>query len=318
MRTPSQTVHAIQGAPAHPLCGDLEPFICWVCGGAAARGALRTKWQGANFTGQNRVRCQESAHVCEACVVVMAGRPPNTERFWTHLVDGDSHVRVNKGSKPTIRDFLRRRKTGMWFAAIADSGQKHIIPWAPLNAPHQTGGVVLFEEAIVTLPRDDAGWRLLDELAELLTDGTTKEELSSGDYGPRAWQLLGARLRAFEAAFGELRGGAWFELAVWLAQRDEEQVQARLDAEKKAKEAKRESERRAKRDATKPHRRAAPRSPRRVPADAGVQRPQALDDAPGPDAIGRADVREPRGVGHHDDPHAAAPRGDGEQLALLP
>lgn len=42
----------------------------------------------------------------------------------------------------------------------------------------------------------------------------------------------------FEQTYAYLRGGAWFRLAVWLAQRDEEAVAQRLAAEKEAKRAK--------------------------------------------------------------------------------
>lgn len=319
--TPSQIAHRIGGSKAHELASDRDPFTCWVCGGRATRGALRWQWAGANFTGQNRVRCPDSDVVCEACIVVMAGKPPNTERMWSHLVDGDEHVRVNKGQKPTIREFLRREHRATWWAAIADSGKKHIIPWCPLNAAGQSGGRVLFEDALVMLPRDAGGWALLDEIAGLLTAGATKEEVSRGEYGPRAWQLVGERLRAFETARGSLRGGSWFDLAVWLAQRDEAAVAERLEAEKAAKAAKKKEAKandgRRKGKAANANGRGAARTPKRVPADARVQRAQALGPDPRPDARGSAVLGEPGGVANDHDPDAATGGASGGQLTLL-
>lgn len=318
MRTLSQAIHAVAGSPPRPDCADRAQFICWVCGNPATRGMDRARWQGANFTGQNRVRCPESDFICEACVVVMAGRPPNTERLWTHLVEGASHVRVNKAQKPIMREFLRRAHLAPWGAAIADSGQKHICPWAPLNPPNQTGGVILFEEAIVDLPRDEHGWSLLHELREVLTDGATKEEIGRGEYGPRAWQLLGGRVRAFEDTWGHLRGGAWFDLALWLAQRDEERVQARMAAEKAAKEEERAAKRRPKGKAPNPDRRGSARSAGGVPRDAGRERAEALGASPESPPVQRADELDAGRVADGDAARASAPRPELGQLALFP
>lgn len=311
----SEMVHRIAGAPEQSGCESREAFHCWICGVLATRGQPRTAWAGANFVGQNKARCVESMLVCEACVYVMAGRPPDTARMWTHLVEGDTHRRENKGGKPAIRAFLRAPHAAPWAAAIADSGQKHVIPWTPINVGGQAGGAVLFEESRVELPCDDDGWRLLDELTELLTGGATKEEILRGDYGPRAWELLGARLRTFEARRGAaLRGGAWFELAVWLAQRDEVAVAERMAAEKETKNARR----RRKGAAANPDGGGGARTARRVPRDAGVQRAQALDHTPGPHESGSAEQRERRGVGDADDAHAPTGGAYGEQLSLLP
>ena len=321
--TASQVVHRIGGFKASPICSDVEPFVCWVCGGRSGRGAKRAAWQGAMFTGQNRVRCPASEFVCEACVVVMAGKPPDTERMWSHLVEGDSHQRCNKGHKPQIREFLRRQHAAPWFAAIADSGQKHIVPWCTVNPAGQSGGRILLEEAEIDLPRDAAGWALLDEIADLLTAGATKEEMGRGEYGPRAWSLCGAALRAFEEARGHLRGGAWFELAVWLAQRDEAAVEARMQAEKEAKQAKAKQAKEAERErsrkgkAAKPDRGGAPRTKKGVPRDAGVQHTEALGSAPGQDARGGAVDGDSGGVGHHDGANATTGRKPVGQLSLL-
>lgn len=318
MSTASQILHRIAGSRRLDECVDVEMFYCWVCGGRSERGQKRWKWAGANFTGQNKARCPESDYVCEACVMVMAGRPPDTERMWSHLVEGDTHERANKGQKPSILAFLRRRHSATWFAAIADSGQKHIIPWCQVNTPHRRGGVVLFEEMTVTVPESDGEWGLVDAIAQALTDGLTKEGIASGDYGPRAWQLLGAaRLRDLERRFSSHRGGAWFDLALWLAQRDEAAVQARLDAEKVAKEAKKNAGRGSKGEDEKPHRRGGTRTTKRVPPDARLQRAEALGSDPGPTPSCGANEREPGGVAHDDDAHAPVGSSAGDQLTLL-
>jgi hypothetical protein len=334
--SPSQIIHKILGLKPNAMCRDMEAFHCWVCGGDATRGVERHKWAGANFTGQNRVRCAESGYVCESCVHVMAGKPPDTERMWTHLVEGSSHVRVNKGQKPAIRDFIRRTHEAPWFAAIADSGKKHLIPWTPINAPGQAGGAVLFEEAIVELPRDAEGWSMLDDIAELLTMGATKEEILSGALGSRAWQLCGAKLHAFETKHGFRRGGQWFELAIWLAQRDEAAVAERMEAEKLDKAAKKAAAKTTKPKADGPTKKKGPKRERgkerasadadsgasagaseRVPGDAWVQRPEALGSVAEPDAGGISAERIGGGVDDQDGADASVGGAASGQLSLF-
>jgi hypothetical protein len=234
----SQLLHAREGSPVVAECADVGIAPCWVCGSPSSRAQPRAAWQGANFTGQSRVRAPTSEHVCEACVWAMAGRPPDTLRMYSHLCEvGGEYLRLNKGDKPAMRAFLRRPHASAWFAAVADSGQKHVVPWAPVNPPGARGRV-LFEETVVHLPGGPEGWRLLDDAAALLTAGATKAEVEAGRYEARAWQLCGARLPAFERAHGGERSGPWFSLALFLAQRDEAVVEERLAAEKTARAAK--------------------------------------------------------------------------------
>ena len=146
MDSAASLLHRACGSPVIAECGDLAPVPCWHCGGDTVRGRLVAEWAGASFTGQNRIRCPSSLHICEACVWVMArssdvpGRPaapgqqcgPNFRNF-SHMLDARGYVNASKGEKPAIRAWLRGPKSGAWFAAIADSGQKHVVPYAPIN-----------------------------------------------------------------------------------------------------------------------------------------------------------------------------------------
>jgi hypothetical protein len=324
MRSASQVLHAIMGSPAAPGAGDVASFHCWVCGSTATRGQQRWKWSGANFTGQNKARCPPSDYVCESCIVVMAGKPPNTERMYSHFVEGESWLRVNKGQKPAMREFLRREKRAPWFASIADSGQKHIVPWSPVNAPG-IRGFVLFEEALIELP-DEPGWSLVDDIAQMLTDGATKDEILPGAWTARAYSLLGLeRVERFEEAYGSMRGGPWFELAVWLAQRDEEKVAARMEAEKAANAAKKAKAK----EATSGNRKGGKgkaqnadgggnsRPAKRVPAHSGVQRPDALVDDIRQAPSSGEDVGNRRAVVHGDAKRAPVVQSGQEQLGFI-
>lgn len=261
--TPSQIVHRLAGGKQMPECGTCESdgICCYVCSGPVARGMPVDKWMSGSFTGQTTVACPGSSIVCESCCFVMSrlspvpGREPKegktlggNYRNYSHLwEDGAGYSNASKGEKPAILAFLSRNHDGEWFAAIADSGQKHVLPYTPINPPGRRGSV-LFDEALIRLPEDLS---LVSVLSQLLTDGATKEELERGDYRPATWQRLGRdRLREFEQEHGRTRG-AWFCLALWLAQRDEASVAERLEAEKKAAEVKKAEEKSARRKQTK-------------------------------------------------------------------
>ena len=73
-------------------------------------------------------------------------------RNYTHLWDERGYANASKGEKPVIREFLARNHAGPWFAAIADSGQKHVLPFARLNGPGRPGIVLLDELVVRVLP----------------------------------------------------------------------------------------------------------------------------------------------------------------------
>lgn len=312
-------------------CEEIGASVpCWVCSGYTTRGMPQRAWAGSSYTGQNKVRAPGSSWVCEACVHIhsriapVPGRPPaegkklgGNFRNYSHLFEQTSAVfyqNASKAEKPAILDFLRRPKVGLWWAAIADSGQKHVIPGAPINAPGLRGRV-LFEETVVELPRPD-GWALVNDTAALLTAGATKEEIGRGLYGAGAWERCPTRIRSFESCWARLRHGAWFILALWLAQRDEEAVAARRDAEAQQKAAKAPRRRRGREDegeVANAHRGGAARGPRGVPGQRR-QPDEALGSAPEPDAQRGAAERDRRGVGHG--ALARTPAAGAQQLGL--
>lgn len=256
----------------------------------------------------------------------------NVSNLWEHgwrsppfapVVDGDGavlqyngppglgYVNASKGEKPLQREFLAREHEGPWFAAIADSGQKHVLPYARINGPGRAG-VVLFDDQLIRVPGDVS---LIGDMCELLTVGATKEELASGVYGVGAWTRCESAIRGFEGAHAASRGGGWFALALWLAQRDESEVQRRLAAEKAERDAKTERRKnRASRDRV-----VSRRAKQGVHSDAAAQGAQALA-APASGARGEPDGSRDDGPVAGADPHPAAHHNDPkqpQQLALF-
>ena len=294
-----QIVHRILGSP--PVDGhSVLSGSCYVCGGTISRGTPVVDWMSSSYTDQNRVARPASTHVCESCGFITSrlspvpGRPAKegksfggNYRNYSHLWESGwcappcgedteslgEYVNASKGQKPLIRSFLERKHTGDWFAAIADSGQKHVLPYTTINAPGR-GGVIMFDDAIVNVPVDTS---LIGVMVQLLTDGATKEEIERGDYRPVTWQRIGKdRLREFERSHGKNRGH-WFALSIWLAQRDEESVAERMAHEKIDTDARKESEKNATRK---------PREPKSTKPKATTRgRTHRVDcDVPRPDA----------------------------------
>lgn len=259
-----QLLHRYLGCPKPSDCDVSDVGSCWVCGCGYDSGVDARKWLSGAMTDQNQCRDPDAEYVCSACVYFRArtsevpGRLPGpcskcrgqnaaaclkcegtgknaaggNYRNYTHMFDAGAgeYTTASKGEKPTILAFLRREKRGVWFAAIADSGQKHVLPYAPINSAG-VEGVVLFDDLLVTVP-DAAEWELADAMALLLTAGATKEEIASGRYGSAAWSRCAQTIRMFEARWRTKRDGAFFTLCLWLSQRNEEVVQARLQEEK--------------------------------------------------------------------------------------
>lgn len=343
MKSAPQLVYEVHGSPQVDGCGPADGR-CFVCVGPVMRGMQTTKWLKSSYTDQNRARCPTAEYVCEACCYVhsrtspVLGRPPKDgkrfggnfrnystlyEEGWPGAPFGDdasvvpSYANASKGEKPLIRDFLRREHQGLWLAAIADSGQKHVLPFAPMNGPGR-GGLVIFEETLVEVPDS---LDMVDAMADLLTAGCTKDEIESGSYTQRAWMLCPEQIREFELAHGGERDSAWFALAVWLAQRDEEKVAQRMNAAKEAAKAKKQKEAKGGRrngegKATDTDGGSDPKPKKRVPPAARKQRgAKALGADREQGNISDAQQRKPPGVGKPDLPEAtvAGP----QQLSLF-
>lgn len=320
MFNPTRILYEIAGSPSVESCGDATGR-CYVCCSEMTRGMPVAKWLGSNYTDQNRARWPSATHVCEACCHIHAWTsPPGREpepgkkrganwRMFSHLwEDGWGYRNANKADKPTIREFIEREHGGDWFAALADTGQKHVIPFTPINGRGRSG-LVLMDELRVQVPSDTT---LIAKMTDLLTRGATKAGIETGRHNAGAYERLGSDLLRFERYEARFRGGGWFTLALWLAQRDEEEVQRRMAAEKEAKKNARRSKKRAAQDVDGG---AGASGTRGVPTKRARKRAEALGAA-GDEAQGSSsDVLEPRGTG---DTVRAKPAAGGPQQGRLP
>lgn len=326
--------------------------LCCLCASALDGRGVRLSDAGCTFVNQTNMRTPHSSWLCVQCFWSTKWKCPpgrtNKDKQtgegggaakglspamlghrWEVLADGTTRYgNHTKADKSDLRAWLRAPKAGWWWCTIADSGKKHTIAWAPLNYGSARGARVLFDEQEIELG-DHA---LIDDLCALLTAGATKASVERGDYNAGEWERCADAIRAFEDRWGAQRESPWFVLAVWLAQRNEAEVAARLEVEKQERAAKKAAEKTKQKPAAKPKKektdaerrearatedtagRATPRREEPVPPDAGLQRAEAL----GPDGI-----EDARRVPHDGDrgrvddaPHAVAPDSQPEQVQL--
>jgi hypothetical protein len=259
------------------------PGKCPSCSGTGKITKIQKKGKSKNAT---------IGDPCESCEGSGVSSKGYNWRLFSHMFEENwrqsgqqapGYANCTKGDKSLIRAFLERKHAGNWFAAISDSGQKHILPLTRWNFGNgTTAGSVMFDETDIQIPEDTS---LIASTCDLLTAGATKDELLSGDYRVATIERCGERVREYEMAARKWRGGGWFDLGVWLAQRDEEQVAARQEAEKAAKK----EAASAKQRRTKPARdvggRDDPRGENRVPTRVqGAAKPRLLDPSGQQDA----------------------------------
>lgn len=263
---------------------------------------------------------EKAGDPCTKCEGTGLNASGGNYRNYSHLYEGGrGYANASKGEKPLIREFLEREKRGPWFACIADSGQKHVLPFARWNGPG-VAGVVLFDEQLIQVPRDTSA---IAGMVELLTEGVTKEEIETGDYTHHTMYDRREAVERFEAQFGKLRGSGWFTLSIWIAQRDEEE-HARRKAERKEKAS---AEKSAAKKRERPNGERPKKTDRNRRARDGARdsesirskrerqgRAQLLGAAPEPRSSIRHDDRQRERVGQRDAERAT--RGQPEQLGL--
>lgn len=229
-------IHRVSGSPHVDGCADVPIDACWFCGGSSNRSMPTKAWIKDGFTNGNRVRAPDSDRVCEGCVFVCSrispvpGRPPaagkkfgGNFRNYSHCIEVRTDGRIEylnatKAENERVRDFLRRPKTGDWFCAVAQSGQKHCIPWAPKNGPG-IAGCCSFDDALVSVPASDRQWELFDDVEALLDVGVPRGAVQDGRWPSGVIAKHRDALRAFDEKWSRHRGSGWFSLVTHLAKK---------------------------------------------------------------------------------------------------
>lgn len=189
-------------------------------------GILFSKWVKPTFTdldkvGRGDIVCNECLFYFDDQSTILAARVgkdgTSKMRNYSHFIKDGHWTPLSKGNKAEMQRLLLDGALPE-LAAIADSGQKHIVFRAVRNAPNSTTGWVQFEEKRIYLQQGELRKLLAD--IEYLYVTFSKSEIESGSYfGNRILQFGIERFLAAESAIKDKRGSALFLLAIFLAQK---------------------------------------------------------------------------------------------------
>lgn len=207
--------------------------ICRFCG-QPGEGQPFAKWVKPTFTDHDKL--QPGNIVCHDCLfwfeessqelARIAGKDkPQRMRNYSHFIIKGQWVPLSKGDKPRMIDLLLGHSFPE-LAAIAESGQKHIVFRARRNPQGSQAGWVQFEEQSLWVEPDDLRFWL--GLVGPMLGVFSKKEIKSGNYLPhRVLEFGFDQWQANEAKIKSQRGSLFFDLIIFLAQKKETETDER-------------------------------------------------------------------------------------------
>lgn len=202
--------------------------VCRFCGQQGEGENFQT-WVKPTFTDHDKLLPGDI--VCNDCLfwfdeanaelaTRMSKDKPQRMRNYSHFVVNSEWIPLSKGDKSTMTKLLLSTPFPE-LATVAESGQKHIVFRATRNPQGGRAGWVQFEEQSLWLEPDDLRGAL--DVIEPALSTFSKGEIESGNYLPHRIMVYGLDLwRELEAAAKPLRGGLFFSLAIFLAQKRED------------------------------------------------------------------------------------------------
>jgi hypothetical protein len=202
IETATGMVWELAGQPRRDtLPASLLPGRCAVCGALADETVpVKATVGNATFTDQYLLAVPSSGRTCYPCAWVMSGKPPDCLRTWTvacapGLDLGPSHPKsapvvpapgpgllltARNDMRPVAR-LLTSPPGSPWCIAVAESGQKHALPWTPVN--HGGGRWRVRMDALDVHGTPEVFRTVLGHAAALRAAGFTAAEIEALDPG---------------------------------------------------------------------------------------------------------------------------------------
>lgn len=208
---------AIYHAAGMPAMQGAQQGICRLCGRVDA-GLPFDAWVKDTFTDWDKLQPGDLiCHACQFCTAEAApglaervGKDkPQKMRNYSHFILGGIWYPLSKGNKVEMRRLLF---SGAGVAVIAESGQKHLLPFSHV-------GWWAFEIAQAR-PFPERLNTVLGVIEPLYQAGISKAEIESGRYDSK--RIMAVGIAAWSAAEEQIRlwrGSLALSLALFLAQR---------------------------------------------------------------------------------------------------
>jgi hypothetical protein len=210
---------------------------CYLCGAANATKRKATILK-TSFTNHNMARCPDSDYLCDRCAWVIPLRcayfNPHKgsyvklfARSWSWLLSQkESYPKFGDpvDKLPEVTELPTRAKIREWLVnppeppftiAIAESGQKHILPWAR-EARSRDRFPVQFELDSLWVQRSQF-LDLLQAFEELMGMGFSKTEIVSGEYRPDRLMPVLSSYQQWEDIVQAWRGTRLMDLVAYVA-----------------------------------------------------------------------------------------------------
>lgn len=203
--------------------------VCAICGHVSDRTAVADKALGSNFSDWRHLT-RFTGVVCPACLWCCSGKPPATLRMWSiiaaagvALPESDPKAWLqgtpglmlfNRSNPGPLADLLADPPPGDWCASVALSGQKHVLPYTPINQPGTGSWTVRVEDHYVTATPDQ--WRHVHATALALRRlGVPADDVATGT--PRYLKTRADldRWSALNAALDGWHSSPLLNLALW-------------------------------------------------------------------------------------------------------
>lgn len=197
-------VWELAGRPHRASIGVTEtPGVCAMCARWQERTAPAKQWlEGKSFTDPAHLRAR-SDRVCEACAWAVTGRGMDQVRMWSILARTDielppsnpkavfatKHVHfTSRADMRAVVDTLADPPGGDWMVCVAESGQKHVLPYAHVNTGAGRWSVRMDAATIDATPKDFT--HVLGHVLPLRSAGHTADEVNTLQ---PSWARLGTR-----------------------------------------------------------------------------------------------------------------------------
>lgn len=204
-------------------------MICKICG-KKGQGQSFEKWVRKTFTDHDLL--VEGEIICNDCLFWFEESSESLAeklskdsarlvriRNYSHFIVDEEWIPLSKGDKQRMQELLLGEPFPE-LAAIAESGQKHIVFRATRNPPGAEAGWVQFEEQAIFVKPAELAYLL--DIIESLYVTFSKAEIETGDYKQYRIRDFGLDFwYALESEIASLRESPLFKLALFLSQKGE-------------------------------------------------------------------------------------------------
>lgn len=189
----------------------------------------------STYTDEDIAKARWSDHVCIPCSWAMTGKPPDTLRLWSIVYREDRALAQTNpkparmppacltskaDTRPIVETLLHPPADGSpWFVAVAESGQIHVAPFAPVNRRADAWGMRFERREIRSTPVEFA--TVLWHVAGLLCAGFARGDVQSLEPHPSKLARHGAETwRQHADPLRRYIDGGLLALAIFLCTKD--------------------------------------------------------------------------------------------------